>query len=194
VLKDYEKLTADEPNKHRWPIKRIWALVLLEEICVQRKNLAPTKAIRDEYLAAVNSVANDFEDRPLALSAAAWVLVANPIESARRPNQALELARKAYKQAPDSAEVCRTLGLALMRKGEGTVAVEFLLRARKLYRQRDKITDLILAMAYADSNRSSYGRREYLLACKQIDALREHSEDLDRIRAEADRRFSTRSN
>lgn len=194
MLKDYEKLAADDPTKPRWTINRIWALVRLEQVSAQRDNPEATKAIRTEYLGLVKSLATDFDDQPIALAAAAWVLDMCPNESARNPGQALEYARRACKLAPESPEATRALGVALVRIGDGPAAVAMLERAKKLYRQRDRITDLALALAYADSGRTSTGRREYLLACKAIDSTHEHSEDLDRIRSEADRRFSTRSN
>jgi Flp pilus assembly protein TadD len=84
------------------------------------------------------------------------------------------------------------LGLAQLRAGDGPAAVDTLLRARKLFRQRDRLTDLILALAYDEAGKPNIARREYNQACKLLDQTREHSEDLDRLRAEADRRFAKR--
>ena len=92
----------------------------------------------------------------------------------------------------DSAETARTLGLALLRSGDGPGAVDALLRARTLYRHRDRLTDLLLALAYERAGKPNSARREYNEAIKLLDQTREHGEDLDRIRAEADRRFGKR--
>jgi tetratricopeptide (TPR) repeat protein len=192
MLADYAELAAAEPGKSRWTINKTWALVRQAQVCPERNNEKAVSRIWTEAVATANRLVDDFGDQPTAVAAAAWFFALCPSKCACNPKKAIELAKLANRLAPDSPEAARALGLAQLRAGDGTAAVDTLLRARRLFKQRDRLTDLILALAYDEAGKPNTARREYTQACKLLDESREHSEDLDRLRAEADRRFAKR--
>ena len=92
-------------------------------------------------------------------------------------------AKLANRLAPDSPEAARALGLAQLRAGDGEAAVDTLRRAQRLFRQRDRLTDLILALAYDEAGKPNTARREYTQACKLLDQTREHSAVISQMRS-----------
>jgi serine/threonine protein kinase/Tfp pilus assembly protein PilF len=191
-LADYEQLIKLEPSKSRWIVQKAWALVRQAYVCPQRNDEAAVRKIWEQAAACVENLADDFPEQPSALTAAAWFYGNCLNKAICDSSKAVRLATVANRMAPESAETARTLGLALLRSGDGPGAVDALLRARTLYRHRDRLTDLLLALAYERAGKPNTARREYEEAIKQLEKTREHGEDLDRIRGEADRRFGKR--
>src|SRR5207244_1527309 len=79
----------------------------------------------------------------------------------RDRDRALELARRAGQKEPNNGEVWRAAGLVQLRKGDGPSAIESLLKARQLFHGRDCVTDLLLALAYAQAGNDELARMEY---------------------------------
>ena len=188
MLTDYDRLSADEPNRSRWIINRMGALDRLAQICA-RSNPKAAESLWAEAAAAADRLGTQFTSEAAAITAAAWFFANCPNESQRDPAKASAFAGKAIELVPESADAHSVLGLARFRAGDATGAIEALLHARRLFRQRDRATDLILALAYDLAGESTSARREYDAACKKLDATLEHGEDLDQLRAEADRHF-----
>jgi tetratricopeptide (TPR) repeat protein len=190
-LADYEQLAAID-SKPRWDIWRARTMVRLSQICGKRGDREQSKKLCEEAVVTADRVVETNADKHGPLSAAAWFFAACQCESLCDSRKAVRIAKDAARLAPDSAEAARALGLALFRSGDGPGAVNALLKARKLFRQRDHVTNLILALAYDQAGSKTVARREYERACRLIDETREQSEDLDWVRAEADRKFAKR--
>ncbi len=79
---------------------------------------------------------------------AAWAMLTVPDVGARKPAEALEIARKAVKLAPDNADYENTLGLAEVRNRLWDEAIDALDKAVKGHNGSDATDFLFLAMAY----------------------------------------------
>jgi Flp pilus assembly protein TadD len=192
LLSDCEALAAENRTRARALIHRAWALARLAQVCSDRENEAAVKLIWRQAVASADRAADEFPKTAMALAGAAWFfsMCSNP--ACRDSEKALRLAERAARLEPDSPDVARTLGLAHLRAGDGDAAVESLQRARRLFRQRDLVTDLLLAMALAESGRLRTARGEFEQVCRRIVEARDHSEDIERLRAEAESIFAVR--
>lgn len=84
----------------------------------------------------------------IMLNQASWAyLTVNPA-SARRPREALELARRCVKLAPEDPDVLNTVGLAEVRNGLWDEAIRSLEKAASLHRGESATDYLFLALAY----------------------------------------------
>jgi Flp pilus assembly protein TadD len=85
---------------------------------------------------------------PQTMNALAWVCALGP-DATEKPEQVVELARKAAKAAPRDYAIANTLGAVLYRAGQNEDAVKQLDEAIKLHRQGGTPGDwLFLAMAH----------------------------------------------
>ena len=87
-------------------------------------------------------------DRPGLLNDFAWYLVTVPDPRQRRPQEALQLARRAVKGAPENAAYYNTLGLAEYRNGQWDEAVAALNKSAEMNKGSDPTDFLFLAMAH----------------------------------------------
>jgi serine/threonine protein kinase/tetratricopeptide (TPR) repeat protein len=170
--------------------ERVWSLVFVANICSDRGDNASAKVLYAQAAAGADRLAD--ETQADAVACAAWFYAMCPHQSICNSAKAVELAKRANRLSPNSADAARALGLALLRAGDGAGAVDTLLRARRLFHQKDRQTDLILALAYDQAGQSKQARREYELVCKQLDESREHGRHLDKLREEAEKRFGKR--
>jgi serine/threonine-protein kinase len=81
------------------------------------------------------------------LNAMAWYLLTAPDRRQRRPEEALELSRRAVKAAPDMATYSNTLGLAEYRNGLWDAAIATLKKSIEMNKGNDPSDFLILAMS-----------------------------------------------
>jgi Flp pilus assembly protein TadD len=87
-------------------------------------------------------------DDPGALGSLAWFLLTAGDAHARRPQEALEMARKAAAAAPQIADMQRTLGLAELRNGLLADAISTLRKASTLDSGSDPSDYFLLAITY----------------------------------------------
>ena len=192
LLSDCEALAAETQTRARALIHRAWALSRLAQVCSDRENEAAVRLVWREAVASADRAADEFPKTAFALAGASWFLSMCPNIAYRDPEKALRFAERAAQLESDSPDVARTLGLAQLRAGDADAAIESLQRARRLFRHRDLLTDLLLAMALAESGRMKTARGEFDHVCRRIVETREQSEDVERLRAEADAIFAPR--
>jgi eukaryotic-like serine/threonine-protein kinase len=202
-IADCESQPKEDFTRTRWRLERerMWSLVFVANLCSKRGDEAEARKLfaqaaaaadrlGDEWQAAADRLGN--ESKAEAVASAAWFYAMCPHQSICNSGKAVDLAKRANKMAPNSADAARTLGLALFRAGDGVGAIDMLTRARHLFRQKDRQTDLILAMAYDQAGQKKLAREEYDQVCKKLDESREHGVHLDKLREEAEKRFGKR--
>jgi len=87
-------------------------------------------------------------DSPEILNDLAWYLVSPPDPRQRRPQEALQLARRAVKGAPEAAAYYNSLGLAEYRNGLWDEAVATLHKSAEMSKGSEPLDFLFLAMAH----------------------------------------------
>jgi tetratricopeptide (TPR) repeat protein len=125
-------------------------------------------------------------------AALAWLLATCPDAKLRDPRQAVGLAEKATRRAPNEADCWRALGVAHCRAGNWKEAVGPLDKSVQLRRGGDGVSWLFLAMAHQKLGNSGEARKVYEKAIQwqeqNHEALakdKEQAEELRRFREEA---------
>jgi tetratricopeptide (TPR) repeat protein len=118
-----------------------------------------------------------------ALNSLAWILATCPEEALRRPDEAVELARRAAAAAPGEWAIRNTLGVALYRAGQFQEAIVELRKSQRL--GGGACDGLLLAMAHWKLGREETAR--WWLA-HSVGRLKTEpaNEEIDRFRAEAE--------
>jgi tetratricopeptide (TPR) repeat protein len=134
----------------------------------------------------------DFQpDTPDGLNYMAWALAARPHPRFYDPKKALELVTRAVQQAPDTAYMWNTLGLAHYRNGSWREAIEALEKSMRLGGEGDSMDKFLLAMAHwrlgdKDQARKWYNRAVQWMENNEQRALDEELRyDLVRFHEEA---------
>jgi tetratricopeptide (TPR) repeat protein len=119
-------------------------------------------------------------DNPDAVGKLAWFLLIVPEEQLRRPQEGLELARKAVKLAADNAgDEYNTLGLALVRNELWEEAVTTLNKSMELNKGAEPADFFLLVLAYR--NRGGRADAERSLARGAELARKEGRKDADTV-------------
>ncbi len=136
--------------------------------------LSPMKPILEPQLArAANSLA--------------WALLTDPDPVIRNPSQALPLAQRAVKLAPQEGNYWNTLGVAYCRNGDDEESIVALTRTIELRDGGDGLDWFVLTMAHARRGEEGLAREWYERAqtwCRAQDPL---ADELQRTQAEASR-------
>jgi serine/threonine protein kinase/tetratricopeptide (TPR) repeat protein len=98
----------------------------------------------------------------------AWFLAACPDESFRNPNQAVELALKATKRAPNKAEYWGTLAGAYCRAGRAKEAVAAIKHALELRKAPQPMDLFLLALASGRAGQPEEAMTAYQRAVNQL--------------------------
>ncbi len=184
-----DKLAAASPPVPRALSHRAWAAVRLGRLCEQQGRTDEAKNLYASAVKSVRAMLDQFPDSREALLYAAWFFAAGHDPASRDLGLAMELAERLEKDEPDNPEVWRVKGLVRFRQGDGPAALRALAKAQELFRGRDRVTDLLLALAHDQAGDRAAARREYDRACGQIARAHEFGDELDRFRAEADEHF-----
>jgi len=121
----------------------------------------------------------------------AWRLAAFPDHRFSDPKRALELAKQAVEQAPDSGYIWNTLGLAHYRNGNWREATLVLQKSMQIGNGGDSFDRFLLAMAHWQLGNKEEARTWFSLAVQFMEKNEQHSmadelmEDLPRFRTEA---------
>jgi serine/threonine protein kinase/Flp pilus assembly protein TadD len=126
-------------------------------------------------------------DDPLGCNNLAWILVSWPDPGTVDQRRAVELASKAVKVAPDSANYWNTLGVAHYRAGNWTAATEALTTSMELTKGGDNVDWLFLAMAHWQRGDKPQALTWYDKAVASIEKNQLKNQELIRLRDEAQR-------
>ena len=102
----------------------------------------------DETEAAFRKSIENQPDNPSPLNSLAWLLATAPDRCRRRPAEALELARRAVKEDPNTATNYNTLGVALYYNGLWDESIATLKKSIEMSKGTDPTDFFFLAMAY----------------------------------------------
>jgi tetratricopeptide (TPR) repeat protein len=181
--------TADIPSFTTWLSDRAWCLARLARVREQQGRLDEARALYASAGTAIRESVERFPNNPWVVSRAAWFFASCPDPAGRDFEHALKLTQRALEKAEDNGTAWKALGLVRLRQGNGPEAVQALLKARTNVRGRDRITDLLLALAYDKAGETALARQEYEQVRQRFTASQEYSEELDRFRTEADEHF-----
>ena len=109
---------------------------------------AEAEALRSQALEIQRRVLKGRPNDPASLNALAWSLASAPDLGLRRPEEALEAARRAVKLAPDEAADYNTLGLAEYRNGLWDDAILTLNKSAELDKGSQPTDFFFLSMAH----------------------------------------------
>jgi serine/threonine protein kinase/Flp pilus assembly protein TadD len=121
----------------------------------------------------------------------AYHLAARPDLRFSDPKRALELAKQAVEQAPDTGYIWNTLGLAHYRNGNWHEAILVLYKSMQLGSGGDSFDRFLLAMAHWQLGNKEEARTWFSRAVQFMEKNEQHSmsdflmEDLQRFRTEA---------
>ncbi len=101
----------------------------------------------DEAEAVFRKSLENQPDNPDPLNSLAWLLVTAPDRRRRRPEEALELSRRAVKEAPAVATNYNTLGVAEYRNGLWNEAIATLEKSIEMSKATDPTDFYFLAMS-----------------------------------------------
>jgi len=146
------------------------------------------KTLKALEFTAKLSVARESSQAALAVARnnLAWALATSAIPGARRPAEALALAKQAVEADPKTSLYVNTLGVAQYAAGDYAAAIDTLNRSMRLHDGGDAYDFFFLAMSYAQKGDrpaavSWYERGVRWLAANQATKPKE----FERIRAEA---------
>jgi eukaryotic-like serine/threonine-protein kinase len=112
--------------------------------------------------AAYRKAYDAMPDNPDAANKLAWFLLMTPEQQMRRPQEALEIARKAVKLAGDNAGLAyNTLGLALVRNDLWEEAVTTLNKSVELNKEAEPTDFFLLAVAYRKQGGQADAERNF---------------------------------
>ncbi|MFO0808130.1 MAG: serine/threonine-protein kinase [Gemmataceae bacterium] len=185
-LAHYDRLQAGPNRPSRWLALRAWTLAKLARLR-ERQNRPDDSAslLRAAHEAALSATGDDAE----VLITAGWFLVAVPQPAGRDLPRARALAEQAVAKDATSGDGWRILGLVHFRENRPSDAVVALLKSQQYSGGTDRVTDLILAMAYKAAGEAALGDQTYDKARAKITLSAEHGEELDEFIAEASRYF-----
>jgi predicted Zn-dependent protease len=147
------------------------------------------RGARDGSVALLRELAREDLVGDLVCNNVAWFLATSPDPQFRDPARAVELARRALKQAPTRGGYWNTLGVALYRTGAWDEAIRALTRSMELTRGDSPSDWLFLAMAHWHTRDRVKAQAWYDQAVAWLDRKRPNAEELTRFRAEADALF-----
>jgi serine/threonine-protein kinase len=102
----------------------------------------------DEAQAAYRKSLDLNRNNPYPLNALAWHLLTEPDRRQRRPEEALQLSRRAVQEGSDVATNFNTLGLAEYRSGHWDAAITTLKKSIEMSKGTDPTDFFFLAMVY----------------------------------------------
>ena len=159
----FAQLKADFPENISFPKSTTAARLVLADFSTEAR---PAEAATLYRLVLEQEPANAFARNGLA-----WILSTAADLKLHDHSQALELAKKANKTAPDNFMILYTLGVAHYRKGNLAEARAALERCDQAHKQNDATDAILLAMVYwkvgaKDQARTAYERAVHLIAKK----------------------------
>jgi len=157
--------------------------------------LESVSALADDYkeLGEYSKAESEFRkacegqpDNPVAFSDLAWFLLIVPDPQLRRPQEALDLARKSVKLAGENAgKEYNTLGLALVRNQLWTEAVAILKKSVELNKATEPADFFLLATAYQKSGARADAERDLALGADLVQKATTKDSDARELWAEA---------
>jgi tetratricopeptide (TPR) repeat protein/predicted Ser/Thr protein kinase len=135
------RLSIDDPKGDNWAAYHQVAEALDRCVPLAEKDAKLSEAKRKDVARAYTEAAKQFvrdavkhcPDDPEARNNLAWQLVRSAGPPIYEPAQAVELASKAVKSAPDAAHIRHTLGVAQYRAGDYRSALETLRKSAEMY-------------------------------------------------------------
>jgi tetratricopeptide (TPR) repeat protein len=123
-------------------------------------------------------------DDAAAMNSLAWSL-ATASEDMRRPERAVELARRAVELKPNSGRLHNTLGQACYRAGDWNASIAALDNSMDLRRGGDSFDWFFLAMAHWQLGHADEAGQWYDRAVEWMETNQPQNDELLRIRTEA---------
>src|SRR5262249_48614701 len=115
----------------------------------------------------------------------AWLLSTCADANLRKPDEAVELAKKAVALVPSEGMSWNTLGAARYRAGDWKVSVAALGKSMEVRKGGDSFDWFFLAMAHWQLGENDKAREWYDRAVQWMDKNQPKNEELRRFRAEA---------
>lgn len=159
-----------------------FTLESLTALATDYKNLREYSKAESAYRKSCESQPNN----PVAFNELAWFLLTVPDQRLRRPQEALELARRSVKLAGENAgNEYNTLGLALVRNRLWDEAIATLKKSAEFNKGSEPTDFFLLATAYQASGARAEAERNLALGADQAQKAARNDSDTRELWAEA---------
>jgi tetratricopeptide (TPR) repeat protein len=183
-----DRVDADLPRSH-YNIKPLRIKRLQADARFRAGRLLEADATYRQGLEVIERLTKDHtfdsSDFHIFYNSYAWFLATCPDAGLRRPDVAVDLARKATKFGPKNGEFWNKRGVACYRAGDWPGAIEALEKSMELRRGGDPNDWFFLAMAHWQTGDKTKARTWYDRAIAWTDKNQPKNEELLRFRAEA---------
>ena len=184
VVRFWEKLVAEEPEAKARSRHLQFACCNLGQLLKATGRLADAEEF---YRKAVALAPDD----PLSQMLLAWLLAIRPGQAREKIAEALQLAAKAAKTAPEDERMWWALGLACHRSDRWTQAIEALEKSLKLSQGDAPKKLLVLAMARWNLGKKDEARKSYDEAIELLEKEDTISSEMQGLREEAEALLGT---